>query len=125
MLGRYAAWRDALAGRDEEAFFLGRFGRRITSVQAAGAFRHCCTSAQVAAPPGRRAPRLYDFRHRFAVQTLIDWNRAGADVARLLPVLSAYLGHLAPASTYWYLQATPELFEPVADRLGSFLGEAR
>jgi hypothetical protein len=59
------------------------------------------------------------------VQTLIDWNRAGADVEALLPVLSAYLGHLAPASTYWYLQATPELLELVAARLESFLGEPR
>jgi integrase/recombinase XerD len=26
-----------------------------------------------------------------------------------MPLLSAYLGHVGPASTYWYLQATPEL----------------
>ena len=26
-----------------------------------------------------------------------------------LPLLSAYLGHGHPSSTYWYLQAAPEL----------------
>lgn len=26
-----------------------------------------------------------------------------------MPVLSAWLGHVSPASTYWYLSNTPEL----------------
>ena len=34
-----------------------------------------------------------------------------------MPLLSAYLGHSNPASTYWYLQATPELLELAANRL--------
>jgi hypothetical protein len=34
-------------------------------------------------------------------------------------VLSAYLGHLQPANTYWYLEAAPELLGIVADRLAS------
>ena len=38
----------------------------------------------------------------FAVAALRDWHRGGLDVEALLPVLSAYLGHLAPANTYWY-----------------------
>jgi integrase/recombinase XerD len=104
-----------------DAFFFGRTGGRIRPAEAITAFRRLCSAAEIAAPPGRRAPRLYDFRHRFAVQTLFDWHRAGVDVGRQLPVLSAYLGHLAPANTYWYLEATPELFELVAARLGSFL----
>jgi integrase len=43
------------------------------------------------------------------VTTLIEWYRDGADVAARMPLLSAYLGHSKPASTYWYLQAAPEL----------------
>ena len=34
-----------------------------------------------------------------------------------LPLLSTYLGHVDPASTYWYLPAMPELLELAADRL--------
>ena len=30
---------------------------------------------------------------------------------------STYLGHVDPKSTYWYLQATPELLAAAADRL--------
>ena len=45
----------------------------------------------------------------FAVATLLRWYRDGGDVQARLPMLSAYLGHGHPSSTYWYLQAAPEL----------------
>jgi integrase len=54
-------------------------------------------------------PRLHDFRHRFAVETLLGWYRSGQDVERCLPVLSTYLGHVHVGDTYWYLSAHPEL----------------
>ena len=59
----------------------------------------------------------HDFRHSFAVNTLIDWHRAGVDVQRHLPILSAYLGHRVPANTFWYLEAAPELLGLVAARV--------
>jgi integrase len=37
--------------------------------------------------------RLHDLRHSFAVHSLTAWYRQEADVQRLLPVLSTYLGH--------------------------------
>jgi integrase/recombinase XerD len=63
------------------------------------------------------SPRIHDLRHGFAVQTLLDWHRAGVDVAARLPLLSAWLGHRHPASTYYYLQAAPELLALAAERL--------
>jgi integrase/recombinase XerD len=33
-------------------------------------------------------------------------------------LLSAYLGHVEPANTYWYLHAAPELLAEAARRLG-------
>jgi integrase len=62
-------------------------------------------------------PRLHDFRHRFAVQTLVEWYRGGKDVERRLPVLSTYLGHVHVADTYWYLTACPELMGLAVERL--------
>jgi integrase/recombinase XerD len=67
-------------------------------------------------------PRIHDLRHSFAVQTLLDWQREGADIPALLPVLSTYLGHVRPANTYWYLSATPELMQLAADRLEQHFG---
>jgi hypothetical protein len=37
--------------------------------------------------------------------------------------LSTYLGHVDPVSTYWYLQAAPELLALAADRLDRFIGD--
>jgi hypothetical protein len=34
-----------------------------------------------------------------------------------MPLLSTYLGHVDPASTYWYLEAVPELLEVISRRL--------
>jgi len=56
------------------------------------------------------------------VTTLLDWYRAGADVAGLLPRLSTYLGHREPRSTYWYLSAVPELLGYAAARLEPMIG---
>ena len=33
----------------------------------------------------RARPRPYDLRHAFAVRTLLDWHRAGADIDRRMP----------------------------------------
>ena len=73
---------------------------------------------------GERArPRPHDLRHTFAVRTLLDWHRAGVDVDAHLPLLSTYLGHVDPGSTYWYLQAVPELLALAGRRLDGLLGE--
>jgi integrase/recombinase XerD len=52
-----------------------------------------------------------------AVRTLLDWIAAGEDVDRRMPELSTLLGHTDPASTYWYLEAVPELMALVSRRL--------
>jgi integrase/recombinase XerD len=39
-----------------------------------------------------------------------------------LPVLSTWMGHVKPSSTYWYLQAAPELLAVTAVRLERYLG---
>jgi integrase len=64
-----------------------------------------------------RGPRLHDFRHRFAVQTLLHWYRTGDDPERRLPILSTYLGHAHVTDTYWYLTGTPELLGAAGKRL--------
>jgi integrase len=77
--------------------------------------------AQLTSTLGMRAagcqPRIHDLRHTFAVRQLLAWHRDGADVNAKMPLLSAYLGHVSPAGTYWYLTAVPELMELAAARL--------
>ena len=117
-----AALRDYVQLRDQTvathtAIFVAATGVPLQARPAAATFRRLRTAASITAAPGERPARLYDFRHSFAVNTLLDWHRGDVDVQRQLPTLSAYLGHLRPAHTYWYLHATPELFAVVADRL--------
>lgn len=69
-----------------------------------------------------RRPRIHDLRHTFAVHTLADAYRAGLDVECQVPVLSTYLGHVSPSSTYWYLSAVPELLGVAARRLEESMG---
>jgi hypothetical protein len=56
-------------------------------------------------------------RHSFSVNTLIDAYAAGENVDRKLPLLSTYLGHVNPSSTYWYMEAVPELLALISARL--------
>ena len=66
-------------------------------------------------PADHTGPRIHDFR--FALNTLIQWYRAGEDIERRLPVLSTFLGHTHVADTYWYLSVHPELMGLATSRL--------
>ncbi|MGH8962710.1 MAG: tyrosine-type recombinase/integrase [Jatrophihabitantaceae bacterium] len=115
-LGKYATTRDRHRRTlRTDRFFVCETGCSLDRRQAEQVF------AKITEQLGLRThtvhPRIHDLRHTFAVQTLIGWQRDGSDVAAMLPVLSTYLGHVEPKSTYWYLSATPELMQLAATRL--------
>jgi integrase/recombinase XerD len=66
-------------------------------------------------------PRIHDLRHTFAVHRVTEWYREGADVQRLLPALSTYLGHVSLESTQRYLSMTPELLQQANDRFQRYV----
>lgn len=108
--------------RTDNALFLSVNGPRLRDSVLWTNWRRAVDRAGIIID-GRR-PRLHDLRHSFAVNTLRTWHETGADVQARLPLLSAYLGHLNPASTYWYLSATPDLLTAAARRLDSHAGAA-
>ncbi len=55
------------------------------------------------------------------MNTLLGWYRDGENVDRRMALLSTWLGYVDPASTYWYLEAVPELLELVSRRLGQLV----
>jgi len=63
---------------------------------------------------GKRAPRLYDFRHTFATHRLYYWMREGKDMTAMLPYLSAYMGHAQLSDTYYYIHLVPGLMEEMS-----------
>jgi integrase len=117
-LRTYAQRRDELCpDPPTPAFFLSGAGTRLNHTNASKTFSRLLRAAGIQAPPGAPKPRLYDLRHSFAVATLVTWYSQDLDVAHLLPALSTYLGHISPATTYWYLHASPELMAAAATRL--------
>lgn len=104
-----------------DAFLVSERGLRLVGCSARSAFVRLSQRVGLR-PRGDRGrdghgPRLQDFRHTFATRRLIEWYRSGVDVARAMPTLSTYLGHVLISDTYWYLQSVPELLQCATDRL--------
>jgi integrase len=99
------------------AFFPSKTGARLDEGQVRRVFYRLSRQVGIRRALAGRGPRLHDFRHRFAVETLLRWYRSGDDVTRRLPTLSTYLGHAHVTDTYWYLTNTPELMASAGERL--------
>lgn len=114
----YARRRDEIYARHPEtSFFVTSHGTKLEKTNLSRIFRELSRQIGIRAPSLRHGPRLHDFRHRFAVETLLRWYRSGEQVTRRLPVLSTYLGHVHVTSTYWYLSNTPELMSAAGNLL--------
>lgn len=100
-----------------EAFFLTFLGTRPHRGNLEKAFRSLTTALGLLPRPGAGKPRLHDLRHTFSTNSLLDSYRSGENPDGRLAVLATYLGHVSPASTYWYLSATPELVGLVQERV--------
>jgi integrase/recombinase XerD len=117
-LDAYLARRDQLrTGGDHTCVFVSCWGARLSHKSVHRSFGQIRQASGVSMSASGRRPRLHDFRHTFAVNTLLGWYQGGDDVAAKLPLLSTYLGHVDPAATYWYLSAVPELLALAARRL--------
>ena len=118
VLADYAKRRDQVfRGRKEGHFFVNKNGNRLDKGEVHRTFYALSRKIGLRAVDASRGPRLHDFRHRFAVQTLLRWYRTGDDPERRLPILSTYLGHAHVTDTYWYLTGTPELLGAAGKRL--------
>lgn len=116
-LAGYAQRRDRQQPRPRaSSFFVSTAGTPLLYSSVWRAFRALLTATEVGAG-SPITPRIHDLRHRFAVNTLIEWYRDGQDVAARMAQLSTYLGHREPRNTYRYLSASPELLAIAAGRL--------
>jgi integrase/recombinase XerD len=62
----------------------------------------------------KRRPRIHDIRHTFATRVLAQSGSDRRAVGEHFVALATYLGHVHPASTYWYMEATPDLLSDIA-----------
>ena len=69
-----------------------------------------------------KPPRIHDLRHSFAVNALVRWYRAGADVEAKLPLLATYLGHGSAVSTHYYLHFIEPVRTAASERFAKHYG---
>lgn len=114
----YARLRDRRLPRPKStAFFLNTRGGRLAKHEFNHYFAKLIGQVGLEGAGERARPRPHDLRHTMAVRTLLDWIAAGEDIDQRMPLLSTLLGHTDPLSTYWYLEAVPELMALVSARL--------
>jgi len=118
MLDRYSRLRDQRFPQPSSSrFFLSNQGRPLTECMVRWTFIKLSRQVGLRRTGDSFGPRVHDFRHHFAVTTLLHWYRTGVDVEQHLPVLSTFLGHAHVTDTYWYLSGVPELLALTKVRL--------
>jgi integrase/recombinase XerD len=66
---------------------------------------------------GYRVPQMRDLRATFAVHRIAAWIKEDADLNRMLPALSAYMGLSGVTAMERYLSLTPERFKKELNKL--------
>ena len=82
------------------ALLIPSTGRRLPPSTVHPAFRAVVHDAGIDPGSGACRPRLHDLRHTFAVTTMLDAYRSGANPATVLQILSTWLGHADPCLLY-------------------------
>ncbi len=71
-----------------------------------GIFREILYKAGIPFKGKGFGPRVHDFRHTYAVHSLLRWMRNGHNISTAMPLISACLGHSGLEETEWYLRLT-------------------
>lgn len=125
-LRRYQRLRDRQAPNPGTAAFLvSAAGTRLLYCNVHLAFHRLTAQAGLTPRSAACRPRIHDVRHSFAVHAMLDAYTAGEDGQTRLTLLSTWLGHVHPNSTYWYLSASPELMAAAGQRLEIYLAGPR
>jgi len=124
-LRRYLARRIQIECADDH-FFVSILGKKISYGSTQETFQKVCAAAGIPRHPGGPKIRLHDMRHSFAVRALEVGPNSREGVTSHMLALSTYLGHASIASTYWYLESTPQLMSDIAKTCEAFVeGDAR
>ena len=107
-------------------FFLTKNGAQLKPSTASKTFQRVRWRAGIVRCDGERyQPRMRDLRNTFAVHRLTAWIRNHADMGRMIPALSAYMGQHDLAAAERYLRLTPERFRVQLNKLSPKRGKKR
>jgi integrase/recombinase XerD len=106
--------------RDTDLVFLTIDGQKVRRASLLHNFRRFCLRLGIRQDHGISVtPGMHDLRHTFAVHCLNAWLREGKDAREMLPILSAYMGHVMLRSTEQYLRLVPDRFKKQLARLAA------
>lgn len=110
----------------EPNFFLNKHGSAISKANLERTFERLRRFSGTCRRDGASCqPRMYDLRHTFAVHRIAGWIKHGADLNRMLPALSVYMGLAGLRTTERYLTLTPERFRAQLCQLSPICGKRR
>jgi integrase len=104
----------------DDTLFISNEGRRISYLATWETFHKVCQRAGIPRQCGAARVRLHDLRHTFAVRSLEAAPDSRRAVTSHMVALMTYLGHASLASTYWYLESTPELMADISNACQDF-----
>jgi len=119
-LGEYMVRRREVRSSDDY-LFISNQGRRISYMATWETFHKVCRKAEIPRQSGAVKIRLHDLRHSFAVRCLETSPDSRGAVTSHMVALMTYLGHASLASTYWYLESTPQLMTDIANACQTFV----
>ncbi len=120
-LRKYAGYFDSRP--PDAVFFPGPNGRPFALRTVYTLFREMLLQCGIPHAGRGKGPRIHDYRHLFAVQTLRRWYRDGENLEAKLPLLATYLGHQHLSGTQHYLHLTAEIFPEITARVEAAFGE--
>jgi integrase/recombinase XerD len=104
--------------------FVSNSGDPLCYVRVYEMFRKLLKSANFQ-PQNGRWPRIHELRHTFAARALESSPAGRRSIGQHMLALATYMGHVNIDSTFWYLNATPDLMHDIAVAGESFLHGGR
>ena len=103
----------------EDYFFPALGGKPMTIGNLYKNLRRFLWRAGISHGGQGKGPRIYDFRHTYAVNCLKRWVEEDKDLTAYFPVLKTYMGHESFQETAYYLRMTADVFPNIVLRIES------
>lgn len=123
LIADFCVWRkkNGMSDTPDTALFLNKKQNPIAIDTVRQSFKRIRSHAEISRNDGSIfQPRIHDLRHTFAVNRLTSWYREKKDVQKLLPQLSAYMGHTHLCHTSVYLTMTDTLLGEACTRFEQY-----
>lgn len=103
--------------KNENDYFFSHIDRRRVSEHSVYLIhRHALEAAGIPYVGSGKGPRVHDWRHTMAVESLNKFEKEGCDLANILPILKQYLGHSSICATEKYLRLVTQHYDELLNK---------